>query len=525
MLIVCPNGEDQIVPPEKPTITTTLWTESEEELCRALADAGAPTALSLPEWAVRCGNRTVGLSARDVHRIGKRFVLLTEQDFIEPQRFTMENLQAFLQGSPETWTAFAPDLPVQRDYRSGENKSLEEELEAALDMVAGESDGRRTFVLQLPCEAGAGATTLLRAVAFAAAGRGYPTLVLRQEQVDINLEELLAFAQSISEAALASGISRVPPILLVFDVEHSKIPELSQLATALASHGRHAIILQALSLEDLPESAESRRRRRTRLVPLKAQASPTEIQECATKFLKLATRWNLPMEVPSLSQWEAYASAMSIITPEGRVESVSLFWIALRFFLVEGMGFSDAEMALDALGNWIRRRTASITDNAMLEAAQYIAALSAFRIASPLWTVLRPITGGAFDTKIIVALRQLSGLVIWGTTSPALDDQMLRFAHPTLAGEFLRQRGIRSERERVSSLFPVLAALKPGHSGDVWLAEILASSVLAPHYEERHRHAEYEWRLSGFEAIPPSIREQSKAILHHWARCLYHSGE
>lgn len=71
----------------------------------------------------------------------------------------------------------------------------------------------------------------------------------------------------------------------------------------------------------------------------------------------------------------------------------------------------------------------------------------------------------------------------------------------------------------------MLAALKPGHRGDVWLAETLASSVLAPRYEERQRHSDYEWRLSGFEAIPPSIRDQSKAILHHWARCLYHSGD
>ena len=71
----------------------------------------------------------------------------------------------------------------------------------------------------------------------------------------------------------------------------------------------------------------------------------------------------------------------------------------------------------------------------------------------------------------------------------------------------------------------MLAALKPSHRGDIWLAETLASSVLAPRYEERFRHSEYEWRLSGFDAIPASIREQSKAILHHWARCLYHAGD
>ena len=186
----------------------------------------------------------------------------------------MEDLHAFLQGNPDTWTAFAAGFPIQRGYRSEAAKSLDEELQAALDMVSAESDGRKTFVLQLPSEAGAGATTLLRNVAFEAAGRGYPTVVLRPEQIDINLEELLAFVQALSEASLTSRRTGMPPILIVCDVEHYRIPELSQLPVALASHGRRAVILQAVSFADVAESSESRRNRRTRLAPLKAQACP-----------------------------------------------------------------------------------------------------------------------------------------------------------------------------------------------------------------------------------------------------------
>jgi hypothetical protein len=72
-------------------------------------------------------------------------------------------------------------------------------------------------------------------------------------------------------------------------------------------------------------------------------------------------------------------------------------------------------------------------------------------------------------------------------------------------------------------LVPVLGALSPGSSADIWVAESLAKDVLAPKREERD--PDWDWRLQTFELIPPAIRDQSKAILHHWARSLYRSAD
>lgn len=523
LLLVSPGAEGAIAPPENEGVRSMLWTYAEEQLCEVLTASGAPTFRALPEWAVRCANRTVPLSARGVQRIQKRFALISETDLRPPEQFTMDDLQRFLRGDLSTWSAFALGVSVQRDYKTDANRSLGDEVEDALKRVGKGDDSLRTFSIRLPCQPGSGATTLLRRSAFAAAVAGYPTLVLRPGQVDVDREELVAFATTVSEAALREGVKNPPPLLVVLDVEHEAIPDVSSIAESLASHGRSAVILQGISTHGAGPYNESRRRRAATLLPLRSVATTGEVNSCARTFEDLVARWQLPISVPPIDAWWSYASSATMRAPAGDVIPETMFWIALRFFLVEGMDFTEAEKALDAMGSWMRKRCNQIADTGMLEVVKYVAALSAFRIVSPLWTVLRPATGGSFDSGIVKTLRQLEGVVEWGTTSDELHDQSIRFLHPTLAAEFLRQQRIRSDREAVVSLRPVLSSLSAGHAGDVWVAQTLAANVLAPSYEERRQNVSYDWRLEAFEAIPPALSEQSKAILHHWARCLYQS--
>jgi len=105
-----------------------------------------------------------------------------------------------------------------------------------------------------------------------------------------------------------------------------------------------------------------------------------------------------------------------------------------------------------------------------------------------------------------------------------LGDQVIRFFHPALAVEYLRREGIRDLRQKTGVLTPVLSSMSAGHPGDVWVAESLAASILAPSFAERPV-VDWEVRLAAFDAFPPLVREQSKTILHHWARCLYLSTE
>lgn len=523
LVLVLPGEQDAIAPPENAGVRFTLWTDSEEHLYEVLSASGAPTFRALPEWAVRCANRTIPLSAREVQRIEKRFALISETNLRPPEQFTMDDLHRFLGGDLSTWSAFALGVPVERDYKSAGNRTLGEEVEDALKRVSKGDDSLRTFSVRLPCEPGSGATTLLRRTAFAAAVAGYPTLVLRPDQVAIDREELIAFATTLSEAALREGVKNPPPLLLVVDVEHEAIPDVPSIAESLASHGRRAVILQGTSSLGAGAHNESRRRRAATLLPLRSIATTSEVNACSRTFEDLVARWELPISVPPIDAWSTYASSATMRGPTGEVAPETMFWIALRFFLVEGMEFTEAERALDAMGNWMRKRCDQITDTGMLEVVKYVAALSAFRIVSPLWTVLRPVTGGSFDSGIVSTLRQLEGVVEWGTTSDEFHDQLLRFLHPTVAVEFLRQQRIRLESERIAALSPVLSSLSSGHPADVWIAQTLAANVLAPTYEERLQNASYEWRLGAFDVMPPALSEQSKTILHHWARCLYQS--
>src|SRR5438067_168586 len=102
--------------------------------------------------------------------------------------------------------------------------------------------------------------------------------------------------------------------------------------------------------------------------------------------------------------------------------------------------------------------------------ARYVAALTSLRIVSPLWTILRPVTGGAVTSKVGETVQQLKDILLWGIYSPELEDYTLRFRHPALAEEFLRQQEVATNLENlVGVLNPVLAASSPGKRGDLWV--------------------------------------------------------
>jgi tetratricopeptide (TPR) repeat protein len=521
LLVIWPQGADQPDRPSNPTIGFSVWAGDEAAFAAALEAASAPVAGDLPRWAFRVGKRTVVLSPKDIHRITERFVLITERDLLPATAFGMGDFEDFLKGRLDNWAAYTVGLPVARSYRSDANRSLAEEVDFAFNEIAHEENQTLTFVVQIPCQSGAGGTTMLRSGAFHAATAGYPTLLLRPEEVDLNLEDLLAFTTALSEAALGAGIREVPPVLIVFDVEHESIKAVGQTAQMLAAHGRRAVVLQAKEF-DGTSYEEKRSRRLVRLRPLLSKNSTEEVEACARIFRDLVAKWNLTIEVPTVEQWRLYDSRSAFWTPDGQESSQSLFWVALRFFLTEGADFTTRRSIEDALGAWIERRMPPNLDGRITDLVTYVAALSSFRIVSPIWTVLRPVTGGTFPSQIVDLIHGLRDFLVWGDTSEELGDQVFRFAHPALAEEFLRQRGIRTAAERATVLRPVLTALSAGHAGDVWLAESFSSMVLVPGADER-LFAEWDWRLDLFESLPPVVRDQSKTILHHWARCLYHS--
>jgi hypothetical protein len=158
----------------------------------------------------------------------------------------------------------------------------------------------------------------------------------------------------------------------------------------------------------------------------------------------------------------------------------------------------------------------------MRQLVEYVAALSAQRIVSPLWTVLRPITGSTFTSDITDGLRSLEGIVDWLDYGDQLEDQVLRFSHPVVAQAYLRSQGILGVKDQIETLRPVLAGLtqKPG---DVWVAETLTTAIFPPRPE--FPNAEWDWIIDTIQRLPALVRDNSKVILHQWGRALYQSAD
>ena len=353
----------------------------------------------------------------------------------------------------------------------------------------------------------------------------FPTLVFRPDRFSLDIEEVEGFATNIIERCIEQGIMN-SVFLIVFDVEHEQLRTvIRKLGQTLSSVGRNVVILQAL--RSLPNRQEERQGRNGRLLSvLKADATPGEVTRCRHALSEIATRWGFDFQVPDKASWDSFALSTRFKGQEFEEEydAGSKLWVALYFFLTQDMDFQTGERFQDALGRWIQKRFSQVSSATIRRVLKYVAVLSSFRLPAPLWTVLRCETGGAFSSELSPALKQMEGIVEWGPFQKVQQDHTLRFLHPTMALESLRQQGIRGEKERVAAARPVLESLSTGHPADLWLVENLAAEILAPKYEERYI-GEWDWRIEAFAFIPRELSTQSKTVLHHWARCLYLSAD
>lgn len=525
VLIILPEGSAEPQQPENISVRITIWRGTVDALTKLLLEMNAPESGELPEWTIRIGKRVVKLSERDVSRIREHFAILTEKQLIRPDRLTIDDLHAFFAGNLENWKAYAENvgLPVERDYRTELNETLFEVVLSALKNAAS-TDLANFFHVRVPCETASGATTLLRHVAFRAAYEGFPTLIFRQDRMALDLEEVVGFATSLVENCLDQGINQSPVLLMVLDVEHEPLTNVGKIGQTLAASGRNVVILQAINSQYSSGQEISGRNGRL-LSVLKADATTEEIARCHKVLTDIVTRWSLDLNIPDQPAWDSFiASTKFIETTVEDEDKGSKFWVALWFFLTLEMDFLTGERFREALGRWIEKRCLQITSEPIKKLLSYVAVLSSFRLASPLWTVLRPATGGVFTSELSPALKQFDGVIEWGPLQKSHQDHTLRFVHPTIAVEFLRRKGIRDYKSRLVVLQPVLDGLSPGHAADIWLAETIATEVLAPKYEERLSSG-WDWRIATFVHIPSPLSNQSKTILHHWARCLYLSAD
>jgi hypothetical protein len=531
LVVVQEPGAVPLAGPDTPAVRLHVWHRTAESLLAAMTGAGVPSVGQPLGWTVRVkagDGKTAGvvLSPDAIQRVLNQFVLITEDDLQPPRSFTLDDLTSFFSGTPDAWAGYAAGLPVPRNYSTAKGRSLPEELLNALRQVEEAEPSKspegasrqRAATLTLPCAGGSGATTLLRAAAFQAAGEGYPTLLLRPAVTEVDTEVLIAFATSLSEQALKQGVATMPPLAIVLDAEVGELRTARQLAGTLAAQGRATVVLRAVQDEDRAQQDD--------LLPLRSETTQDEARLCEETFRRLVRRWGLPVDqLPTLEEWLAYESRSRWITPTGGGAPASLFWVALRFFLTGGLGRAEAQSVHDALGRWIAERDERVSDEGMRRVLRWVAALSSQRIVCPLMVALRPVTGGAFSSLLVPTLRHLGDLVDWQDFSPDFGDYAISFRHPALGAEYLRLHvGQVDQPIAIRELAPVLRQLVPGLPADRWLAERLVTEVLTPAYQDRQR-TDWDWRLAAFAELPPALATDSRPILHHWARCLYQSAD
>ena len=166
LLVVLPVDAPRISQPENPAVKMEIWDGTIEAFTQTLLESAIPSSGEIPQWTIRVGKRAVKLSDRDVARVRENFSILTEKMLIPPEGFTIDDLHAFFAGSLENWRAYGGiGLPVERDYRTHTNESL---FQVVLNALKKPKENELAFVyhIELPCETGSGATTLLRDVAF-----------------------------------------------------------------------------------------------------------------------------------------------------------------------------------------------------------------------------------------------------------------------------------------------------------------------------------------------------------------------
>jgi len=515
LVLLVDAGQEARAALERLPVDVEAYEASLSNLLSELSAVGMQPAAESQGVRLYAGKIVVEIEASVAERVRRRFALVTQDLLTPPHTLDKRQVLSFLNGDLDALPVYSSGLlPVNRAYRTGgeHGATLTSEILGARDRI---QSGKARFVLvRLPAEGGSGATTLARHAAVEAAAAGVPTLILKPGQVDVDIDEVAAFLVALTDACEGAG-GTTPPVLLLFDAEHNASVNPGLILRSLGVQGRGVIALQVAPIESDEDPVPQHRPEWVTLPVLESDVQEGEAKACCDAFAGLRTQHSLDfLPDNSLDDWRQYEASVRYQGLSGTRPAKSTFWVALRFFLVEGADFHTAEEIQDPLGAWIKKRREDHVSGPSVALVDTVAALSVFRLQCPLSTALRVAYGGRYSTEVLDMLRGLCDLIEWNDRSDDLEDQTLLFRHPDIAREYLAEEGVRTEPQTVAVLQPALEALVDS-AGDRWLAETLAATVLQRGAKNKR---DFEWRLSAFEMIPPAIRDTSRTILHHWGR-------
>ncbi len=437
-----------------------------------------------------------------------------------------EAFNAFFRGDLGDWRPFAAGVPWIRD--EGAWTGLQAQLRR-LDS-AGSPENRVTYIVS---EAGAGATTLARHLAFTAAKAGYPTLVAkglpftpdplpiinfltraRQRTGDLRLNAAAAEAGDASESRLYET-----PWLLVFDRVHWEFrdSELRRFLQDLERAGRPACILVVTGPVKEPAYYDgSRFKHLTDLQHLLDHSETLELGRHINRFLRRYGK-----ERPEW-QWRNFQEAHAVRYLEG----VAAFWITLSFWLQTQYDLSES------IQDWVYKAYKHSADTPEVKrAVLQIAALSSERLpmpellieqgASP-WPVALLLDDRRADLSPLGVVRLSNGgRKYWAMAHDILGRLLINalFYDPPARTSM----GFGDARDAQHLRFLILREMsrKPalGETESRDYGEEFATNVFKVDPDHGRSSWNHIWRevLSALDEMPAPLRNGSRVFRHHTA--------
>jgi tetratricopeptide (TPR) repeat protein len=428
------------------------------------------------------------------------------------------DIEGFFGNPANSWRPYAAGMPWERNSKTkqtlfGVLKRLDKE---------GPEAGRVAYIAS---ESGAGGTTLMRSLAWAAAQEGYPTLVARPAPFKARALSVATYMTRIiaaHRAMLAPEGEKSPlyetPWLIVFDNMHwdGHAEELRNFLRELEVRGRAACILVVTGPYIDPNFYDNRRF--TQVANLSHEVSVDDalaLGKHLNKFLAVhgSTRTD--------NDWRGFYDASAVQASRG----IAAFWIALSFWVQHQFDMKET------VQSWIYRQfTERVKDPSVRAAILNIAALSTERILLP-ESLLPPTTDWPISQKIEDLRKEVPALGLARISREG--DRYWALAHDVIGRYLLtaifydtparEAAGLRDAVNPEHLRFSVLRRLSKnpalGHVVNREIAEEFAVSIFKIDPDHGHANFLQFWReaLDALDEMPRALLATSRTFRHHVA--------
>lgn len=316
---------------------------------------------------------------------------------LSPTDLKSEDVERFFKDVSASWRPFAAGMPWQR---SSDAWPTVQRILRRLDRDQ-RVDKPEAHNLYVRAESGAGATTFVRSIAFAAAADGYPTLIAGVSPFSPNATDVVHFFTRVIDRGKGDSTSTRSerlyevPFLIVFDRAHweGREDDIVGFVREIERSGRRAVVI-VVTGPYLNAAVEGNPRFR-HLLDLTHEVSIDEALNLGRHLNQfLAPHGSTRSDI----DWRRFFAASSLQANLG----IASFWIALSFWVQRQFDMGETVQA------WVYRRfREAVRDPAVALGIIRIAALSTERQPLPddllPETADWPVTDRLFDLQKEIA--------------------------------------------------------------------------------------------------------------------------